>query len=829
MSPGRSKEFDGGAHRLGLQKEQPTMIIQSADKEFLNMDSVCLEANEHSECEPSTNRKISLATTPEDEPVDIYKTSHDGKYGFVLPPSRTPLKLLLVFPNADTTFDAIKRAAEKLAFEISHSATYDAALEEYQTIHHDLVFVDSRAQKLLDYDTLCRSIRNSKGGQNIVTVSIVKRSLFEKDDSFVMSQLESGFNRCLMESSNTTIWLNELIQLKSSDCRTSAQMATTQILYEAINGSKDAIIVTDDVCRMQFANDACERLLGFRQDEIVGKTLHEQLVVEPLQIGTMTLSLTRGRTWNGVVGFKRKANDSLTMNCKAIPITCAGRLPTHFLIIIDPPGNADVVVNHNTQSRGSINSIRKGSVDLKPDYRRTSLAKLPLEAPITKIMNLIYDAMQNSNSQTCSLLEKAVEMLKCTELYSPSVKEDALSKSEEPVATDLIGALLTNSNVPIHNVNSRRSSNDSSIFRVSKGVIKMKNQPSSNHIDRLLENFLDWNFDIFRLEDLTEKRSLLFLGLKIFTHFDVASTLQIDETTLSNWLLKIEANYHKNNFYHNSTHAADVMQAVAGFLEKDRMKDIMDPMDEATALIAAAAHDVDHPGKSSAFLSNSSDPLAILYNDVTVLESHHSALTFKLTLGDPKCNIFKNLDRDSYKIARYNVIDMILATEMTKHFEHLAKFVNVFCSKTGPDDPDGGSDAVQILQAENITLVKRIMIKCADVSNPTRPMAICLEWSRRIAEEYFQQTDDEKMMGLPVVMPMFDRTTCSIPKSQVGFIDFIINDMIDAWNAFINMPELITNMRHNYLKWKELDEQGYSNSEDLKKALDDLIAHKWSL
>lgn len=60
----------------------------------------------------------------------------------------------------------------------------------------------------------------------------------------------------------------------------------------------------------------------------------------------------------------------------------------------------------------------------------------------------------------------------------------------------------------------------------------------------------------------------------------------------------------------------------------------MEPLDEATSLIAAAAHDVDHPGKSSAFLSNSDNPLAILYNDVTVLEMHHASLTFKLTLGN---------------------------------------------------------------------------------------------------------------------------------------------------------------------------------------------------
>lgn len=50
--------------------------------------------------------------------------------------------------------------------------------------------------------------------------------------------------------------------------------------------------------------------------------------------------------------------------------------------------------------------------------------------------------------------------------------------------------------------------------------------------------------------------------------------------------------------------------------------------------------------------------------------------------GDERINIFKNFDRETYKAARTNVIDMILATEMTKHFEHLAKFVNVFSTKS---------------------------------------------------------------------------------------------------------------------------------------------------
>lgn len=77
----------------------------------------------------------------------------------------------------------------------------------------------------------------------------------------------------------------------------------------------------------------------------------------------------------------------------------------------------------------------------------------------------------------------------------------------------------------------------------------------------------------------------------------------------------------------------------------------------------------------------------------------------------------------------------------------------------------------------------------------------------RIAEEYFTQTDEEKRLGLPIVMPMFDRSTCSIAKSQIGFIEFIIQDMMKAWDSFVRMPQLITCMEYNYIQWKQQDVQ----------------------
>jgi high affinity cAMP-specific and IBMX-insensitive 3',5'-cyclic phosphodiesterase 8 len=110
-------------------------------------------------------------------------------------------------------------------------------------------------------------------------------------------------------------------------------------------------------------------------------------------------------------------------------------------------------------------------------------------------------------------------------------------------------------------LSSRRSSNDSSVYRPSKGgVIKV---PVA--LKELLDEALSWEFDIFRLEDLTKKRPLQYLGMCLFTHFEVSAVLNCDEKTLYNWLVIIEANYHSDNTYHNSTHAADVMQVISHF------------------------------------------------------------------------------------------------------------------------------------------------------------------------------------------------------------------------------------------------------------------------
>jgi len=342
-------------------------------------------------------------------------------------------------------------------------------------------------------------------------------------------------------------------------------------------------------------------------------------------------------------------------------------------------------------------------------------------------------------------------------------------------------------------------------------------------IRTLLADSTTWKFDIIALERLTEHRPLVWLGMTVLTRFEVPRTLGIEESVIQNWLTLIEANYRSGNTYHNSSHAADVMQATAYFLERENVRSLLDPVDEAICLIGAIIHDVDHPGRNSAFLCNSRSELAILYNDTTVLENHHSALGFKLTHSDDRVNIFQKLDPETYKVFRQGLIDVVLATDMSKHFVHVNKFCTTF---RGVDHSEAALNERAELTPEGPevqTILRRMLIKCADVSNPSRPLEHCRVWAERIAEEYFAQTDDEKAQGLPVVMPQFDRSTCSIPKSQIGFYDFFIHDMFEAWNEYANCPELIENIGENYQYWKrQLAEEERSQGDTDNKASEDV-------
>lgn len=84
-----------------------------------------------------------------------------------------------------------------------------------------------------------------------------------------------------------------------------------------------------------------------------------------------------------------------------------------------------------------------------------------------------------------------------------------------------------------------------------------------------------------------------------------------------------------------------------------------------------------------------------------------------------------------------------------------------------------------------------ILIKVADISNEARPMEVAEPWLDRLLQEFFKQSDAEKLEGLPVT-PFMDRDKVTKPSSQCSFIGLVLLPLFEALGELF--PELEVTM-----------------------------------
>ncbi|XP_011365100.1 cAMP-specific 3',5'-cyclic phosphodiesterase 4C [Pteropus vampyrus] len=294
-----------------------------------------------------------------------------------------------------------------------------------------------------------------------------------------------------------------------------------------------------------------------------------------------------------------------------------------------------------------------------------------------------------------------------------------------------------------------------------------------------LEDTNKWGLDVFKVAELSGNQPLTAIIFSIFQERDLLKTFQIPADTLVTYLLTLEGHYHANVAYHNSLHAADVAQSTHVLLATPALEAVFTDLEVLAAIFASAIHDVDHPGVSNQFLINTNSELALMYNDASVLENHHLAVGFKLLQAE-NCDIFQNLSTKQRLSLRRMVIDMVLATDMSKHMNLLADLKTMVETKKvtslGVLLLDNYSDRIQVLQN---------LVHCADLSNPTKPLPLYRQWTDRIMAEFFQQGDRERESGLDI-SPMCDKHTASVEKSQVGFIDYIAHPLWETWADLVH-------------------------------------------
>ncbi|XP_078120667.1 3',5'-cyclic-AMP phosphodiesterase 4B-like isoform X4 [Sander vitreus] len=294
-----------------------------------------------------------------------------------------------------------------------------------------------------------------------------------------------------------------------------------------------------------------------------------------------------------------------------------------------------------------------------------------------------------------------------------------------------------------------------------------------------LEDINKWGLNIFKVAEHSHHRPLTCIMYTIFQERDLMRTFKIPTDTFVTFMLTLEGHYHSDVAYHNSLHAADVAQSTHILLSTPALDAVFTDLEILAAIFAAAIHDVDHPGVSNQFLINTNSELALMYNDESVLENHHLAVGFKL-LQEENCDIFQNLTKKQRQTLRRMVIDMVLATDMSKHMSLLANLKTMVETKkvtsSGVLLLDNYTDRMQVL---------RNMVHCADLSNPTKPLDLYRQWTDRIMDEFFHQGDRERERGMEI-SPMCDKHTASVERTQVGFIDYIVHPLWETWADLVH-------------------------------------------
>ncbi|KAJ0070487.1 hypothetical protein NL108_011691, partial [Boleophthalmus pectinirostris] len=266
-----------------------------------------------------------------------------------------------------------------------------------------------------------------------------------------------------------------------------------------------------------------------------------------------------------------------------------------------------------------------------------------------------------------------------------------------------------------------------------------------------------WSFDVFSFQTATGDHALKFLVYDLLTRYDLISRYRIPVQALVLFVEALEAGYSKHrNPYHNLIHAADVTQTAHFLMLHTGLMHWLSELEILAMVFAAAIHDFEHTGTTNNFHIHTRSEVAILYNDRSVLENHHVSAAYRL-MADEEMNILINLNKDDWRELRALVIEMVMSTDMSCHFQQIKTMRNSVSQTPS-------LDKVKVLS---------LVLHAADISHPARAWPLHYRWTHNLMEEFFRQGDKEMQLGLPF-SPLCDRKATMIAQSQIGFIDFIV-------------------------------------------------------
>lgn len=321
-----------------------------------------------------------------------------------------------------------------------------------------------------------------------------------------------------------------------------------------------------------------------------------------------------------------------------------------------------------------------------------------------------------------------------------------------------------------------------SALNLSIDFFGLLSNSSPSHLSKLCHDVGHWAFPAHELSNddlayctfLMLKYVIVVVGRTSKKHIRLPS----DNELLALIFMTRDA-YRNGNPFHNFRHAVDVLQACFQFLVRLRslpefdqfeqnataeVQEILQPgshfqdsytelvtdfanikLDETSLsyltpqqclalLVAALGHDVGHPGVTNAFLIKHDTPAAKVFSGHSVLELFHAKVFINriLTLHWPDI-LSARVDLDSDLTMNELIGHSILATDMAEHFGYLQKFEDFKVSAEQGD--------------LRVRLIMSLLIKCADISNVTRPPRVSSQWAMVLSREFEEVTQLEKYLA----------------------------------------------------------------------------------
>jgi len=296
------------------------------------------------------------------------------------------------------------------------------------------------------------------------------------------------------------------------------------------------------------------------------------------------------------------------------------------------------------------------------------------------------------------------------------------------------------------------------------------------------------------------------------TVFDLLPLLGSQEAVdkLISFALELEKGYPVEG-YHCRLHAADVTARLTAILN---LTGLGARSARLAALVAAALHDYEHPQVTNHFLIQQEAAMAKAFNDQAVAENH--SLRAGLAVAElPEFDFTQHLRSAVpggalFHNFRKTVIELVLGTEMSRHFDIMGRFNAMIAGNPGLTRDISGSAKWKAMNEDETVLTLQVALKLADMGHCALPWEQHQVWIRRLQKEMFAQGDAEKEAGRDV-SPLMDRDHPGVncPESQLGFFNVFVLPLLNAFvKVFPECSPLLDQAKKNYMHWEQKNDPG---------------------